>query len=132
MRLRSLLGLLVMVCAAAHAAEQDACAECKTAAIADASQCQAMAAPDPALRAGCDKQFAQATQSCHETSCKAEAASRCADCLKQADVETRKCASLPPAVRGACEARAAGMRKTCDDKACPAPKATERPAGYQK
>jgi hypothetical protein len=132
MRLRSLLGLLVVVSAAAHAVEQDACAECKTAALADASQCQAITAPDPALRDACEKQFAQATQSCHEISCKAEAASRCADCLKQADVETRKCASLPPAVRGACDARAAGTRKTCDDKACPAPKAKERPAGYEK
>lgn len=132
MRLRSLLGLLVVVCAAAQAGEPDACAECKTAALADASQCQAMTAPDPALRDGCEKQFAQATQSCHEKSCKAEAASRCADCLKQVDVETKKCSSLPPAVRGACEARAAGMRKTCDDKACPAPKAVEKPAGYQK
>jgi hypothetical protein len=131
MRLRSLLGLLVVVSAAAHAAEQDACAECKTAALADASQCQAITAPDPALRAGCEKQFAQATRACHESACKAEAAAlaaaSCADCLKQVDAETRKCASLPPPVRDACEARAAGMKKTCDDKACPALKVNRRP-----
>jgi hypothetical protein len=126
MRLRSLLGLLVVVCAAAHAGEQDACAECKTAALADASQCQAVAAPDPALRNRCDRDFAQATRACAASVCKAEAemlaATRCAECLKQADGETRKCASLPPGVRTACEARVAGMKKACDDKVCPAPK----------
>ena len=126
MQLRSLLGLLVVVCAATHAGEQDACAECKTAALADTSQCHAVAAPDPALRNRCDRNFAQATRACAASVCKAEAemlaAARCAECFKQADGESRKCSSLPPAVRGACEARAAGMKKACDDKVCPAPK----------
>lgn len=127
MRLRSLLGLLVVVCAAAQAGEPDACAECKTAAIADASQCQVVAAPDPALRNRCDKDFAQATRACAASACKAEAdmlsATRCAECLKLADGETRKCASLPTAVRGECEARVAIAKKSCEDKACAAAKA---------
>jgi hypothetical protein len=126
MRLRSLLGLVVVVCAAAHAAEQDACAECKNSALADASQCQAVAAPDPALRNRCDRDFAQATRGCAASACKAEAemlaATQCAECLKQADGEARKCASLPPAVRAACEARVATAKKTCEDKSCPAAK----------
>lgn len=130
MRLRSLLGPFVVMCAAAQAGEQDACAECKTAALADASQCHAVAAPDPALLNRCDREFGQATRACAASVCKAEAemlaATRCAECLKQADGETRKCASLPPAVRAACEARAAGMKKACDDKVCPALKVNER------
>jgi hypothetical protein len=132
MGLRSLLGLFVVVCAAAHAGEQGACAECKTAALADASQCQAVAAPDPESRAGCEKQFVEATQSCHLIACRAEAAARCTDCLKQADAEAKKCASLPPGVRAACEARATGMKKTFYDKVCPAPWSSEKPAGNQK
>ena len=130
MRLRSLLGPLVVACAAAHAGDQGACAECRTAALADASQCHAVSAPDPALRNRCDREFSQATRACAASVCKAEAemlaATRCAECLKQADGEARKCASLPPGVRAACEARAAGMKKACDDKMCPALKVNER------
>jgi hypothetical protein len=126
MRLSLLLGLLVVVCATVHAGEQDACAECKNSALADASQCHAVAAPDPALRNRCDRDFAQAMRACAASVCKAEAgmlaATRCAECLKQADAETRKCASLPPDVRAACEARVAIARKSCEDKACPAAK----------
>ncbi|HEX7559168.1 MAG TPA: hypothetical protein VF386_08210, partial [Usitatibacter sp.] len=73
MRLSLLLGLVVVVCAAARAGEQDACAECKNSALADASQCQAIAAPDPALRDRCDKDFSQATRACAASACKAEA-----------------------------------------------------------
>ena len=126
MRLSLLLGLLVVVCATVHAGEQDACAECKNSALADASQCQAIAAPDPALRDRCDKDFAQATRACAASACKAEAdmlsAAHCSDCLKQVEGETKKCASLPTAVRAACEARVAIARKSCEDKACAAAK----------
>jgi len=126
MRLRSLLGLLFVACSAAHAGEKDACAECKNSALANASQCHAVAAPDPALRGRCDRDFAQATRACAAGACKAEAemlaATRCAECLRQADAETRKCASLPPAVRAACEARTATAKKGCEDKSCPAAK----------
>jgi hypothetical protein len=122
------MGLLLLACAAsAGAAGEGACAECRASALADASQCHAVAAPDPGLREKCEKQFARATAACNAKACRVESgvhlATQCADCLKQAASEAKKCASLRPDVRAACEARAAGMRKACDDKLCPAPKA---------
>jgi hypothetical protein len=128
MRLWSWLGPLVLACAAsAGAAEQGACAECRASALADASQCHAVAAPDPALSEKCEKQFAQANDACNANACRAEAdmqlAAKCADCLKQAASEAKKCELLPRDVRAACGARAAGMKKGCDDRLCTAPKA---------
>ena len=128
MRPWSWLGLLVLGCAAsAQAAQQGACAECRASALADVSQCHAVAAPDPALREKCEKQFTQANEACNENACRIESgmqlATKCADCLKQAASEAKKCELLPPDVRAACEARAAGMKKGCDDRLCPAPRA---------
>ena len=116
------LVLWVLVCTSAHA--QVTCAQCKATALADASQCRAQAAPDGALLATCDRNYAEMTQVCQETACRAEAgaavAAQCVDCVKQAEAETKKCAALPPDVRTACEARVATTRKSCEDKACPA------------
>jgi hypothetical protein len=122
---RQWLGPWVFLCMAAFhaAAAGEGCDHCRAAALAQQSRCQALAAPDPGLRAKCDATFAEATRACQEGPCKAElesmAAAQCSDCLRQAEAETRKCASLAPAVRGACEARALGLKKACDDKLCP-------------
>jgi hypothetical protein len=133
MKRSSWLGLLVMGWVfASNAADVDACTDCKAAALASASQCHAIAAPDPALRDKCEKQFNDATQACQEGACRLEAgtqlAAQCVDCLKQADVELKKCAMMPPGARAACEAHAATLRKGCDERFCPTPKASERPA----
>ena len=127
MSFRSWLGLLVVMNVfAANAADPDACADCKAAALANASQCQAVAAPDPALREKCEKDFNDANFACREGACRLEAgtqaAAQCADCLKNAEAELKKCATMPAGPRAACEARAAGLRKGCDEKLCPAPK----------
>ena len=114
----------LLACAAANA--QVTCAQCKAAALADASQCRAQAAPDVELMAICDRKYVEMGHACQEVACRvdsgAAAAAQCADCMKQADVETKKCAGLPPEVRAACEARVASVRKSCYDKACPAAK----------
>jgi hypothetical protein len=126
----SWLGMLLLVNAvAAHAADTDGCTDCKASALANASQCQAVAAPDPALREKCEKDFNNATFACREGACRLDAggqvAGQCAECLKQSDVELKKCATMPAGPRAACEARAAGLRKGCDERLCPAPRKAE-------
>ena len=119
------LGMLVLsALACTGALAQVTCAQCKAAALADASQCRAQAAPDGELLATCDRNYAEMGQVCQETACRAEAgaavAAQCVECVKQAEAETKKCAALPSDVRTACEARVATTRKSCEDKACPA------------
>jgi hypothetical protein len=115
--------LLVSLLACAAARSGVTCAECKATVLAEASQCRAQSAPDAALLALCDKKYAETSQVCVETACRVEAgaavAAQCVECVKQAEGETKKCATLPPDVRAACEARAAIARKMCEDKACP-------------
>ena len=112
----------VLAGTAVHA--QLTCTQCKATALADASQCRAQAAPDVELLATCDRTYADVTQVCQETACRAEVgaavAAQCVDCVKQAEAETKKCATMPPDVRASCEARVATARKSCEDKACPA------------
>jgi hypothetical protein len=128
MSMRRWLFVMSMGCvmAATAANEPDNCAKCKAGAVAEQSQCLAVGAPDPALRATCDARFAEASRSCQEGACRVEveslAAAQCGDCAKQADAELRKCAPLPATVRAACEARVAGVKKACDDRFCPVPK----------
>jgi hypothetical protein len=118
------LALSVLACTGALA--QVTCVQCKAAALAEASQCRAQAAPDSQLLATCDRNYADTSQVCQETACRAEAgagvAAQCVDCVKQAEADTKKCAAMPPEVRAACEARAATARKACEDKSCPAAK----------
>jgi hypothetical protein len=116
------LGVMILSFFACAAHAQVTCAECKATALAEASQCRAHAAPDAALLATCDRRYAEMGQACQSTACRAEGASvgatQCADCVKQAEAETKKCASLPRDVRTACEARAATGRKACEDRYC--------------
>ncbi|HEX7466626.1 MAG TPA: hypothetical protein VF309_08290 [Usitatibacter sp.] len=127
MKIGKLLGVVALstaACTLAHA--QVTCAECKSTALAEASQCRAQAAPDPALLAQCDKKYAEMGLGCQETACRADAgasaAAQCSDCVKQAEAEVKKCAQLPRDVRLACEARVASEKKSCEDKSCPAAK----------
>ena len=127
MTIGRLLGLLLVLLLASGAARAEVtCLECKTAALAEASQCRAQSAPDSELLAKCDKKYAEMGQGCQETACRAEvgaqAAAQCSDCMKQAEAETKKCASLPADVRAACEARVAGAKTSCDGKFCPVAK----------
>ena len=126
MTIGKLLGVLAvsMGCMAARA--EVTCMECKSSALAEASQCRAQAAPDVELLASCDKKYAGMGLACQETVCRVDAgaatAAHCSDCVKTAEAETKKCSGLPSDVRSACEARASTAKKSCEDKVCPAAK----------
>ena len=127
MTIGKLLGVLAVSMVACTAAQaQVTCMECKSSALAEASQCRAQAAPDVELLASCDKKYAGMGVACQETVCRAGAgaatAARCSDCVRTAEAETKKCSALPSDVRSACEARASTAKKSCKDKVCPAAK----------
>ena len=118
--------LMALLVATGVAGAPLTCADCKATALAAASQCRAQAAPDSDLLASCDKSYAEMTQGCPDSACRAEAAAlgaaQCSDCAQRAETEIKKCAALPGEVRAACDARAAGAKKSCEEKFCPPPK----------
>ncbi|MEP7068450.1 MAG: hypothetical protein ABI789_04380 [Usitatibacter sp.] len=127
MTIGKLLGVMALsLVACTQARAQVTCAECKSAALAQASQCRAQSAPDAALLASCDKKYAETGIACQETVCRADtgaaAAAQCSECVKAAEAETKKCAALPSDVRAACEARAGIAKRSCEEKSCPAVK----------
>ena len=99
--------LLVALLACVEANAQVTCTQCKAAALAEASQCRVQAAPDVELMATCDRKYVEMGHACQEAACRvdsgaaaaAAAAAQCADCMKQADAEMKKCVGLPPEVQ---------------------------------
>ena len=121
-----LAAMFVALLLAPHAWAEDLCADCRSSATADATQC-AQSVVTPTEGEKCNAKLEAAIRACQEVFCQPDVAAKmaamCPDCLKDAAAEAKKCEALRPASgqREACAKKAAGMKKLCEEKFCGLP-----------